>query len=147
MPICIKCGKEFSTNKCLNCKGKIFTIIKKEEYKRTPQNKNKINYNYQKSNNQNYTLDKDTIIKIIAIMVTIIALIMIKDKYEEYQAELAINAMIIQSNKAMKEANEQMKQTNDKYNQQMNDLRQSEIKMIQNAQNKFPMPEKIKLPN
>ena len=72
---------------------------------------------------------------------------MIKDKYEEYQAELAINAMIIQSNKAMKEANEQMKQTNDKYNQQINDLRQSEVKMIQNAQNTFPMPEKIKLPN
>jgi hypothetical protein len=154
MPICIKCKKEFSTNECMNCKGKNFTIIKKEAYKRTPQNKNKINFNYQKSNNQNFTLDKDTLIKIIVIAVTIIAIIMIKNKFEEYQAEQAMDIMIMQSNREMKQVNEQIKQSNaemqksnDEYNKQMSDLKKSEIKMMNNAQKAFPMPEKIKLQN
>ncbi len=91
---------------------------------------------YGKKDNENIQVNKKTLLIVIAIAVTIIAFIMIKKEYEEYQAVQTVkkmfygttdndkiekinNEMINQTNDIMKQTNEMFKNMNETTNQMM----------------------------
>ncbi len=101
---------------------------------KTIQNKNiTFKPNFQQNNKEEFTISKNTVLKIIAVGVTIIALIMIRDRYQEYQAEQQIKQMfygttndlvIEKKNKEITEQMNNMQKQTDEMIKQQNEINQ-----------------------
>jgi len=89
----------------------------------------------QNNNKEEFTISKDTVLKIIAIGVTIIVLIMIRDKYEEYEAEQMMKKMMYGTTNEfeIEKQNKQMMQQTHEIIRQTNEMQKTQNDMMQKA--------------
>jgi hypothetical protein len=138
MAKCEKCGDTYYSKECGNCK--------RLEYEENLSSNNKTSPEKYEESLRNKTINKEAKkasinipLIVIAVSLSIVSLIMIKNEYHEYKANQMINQilfgtddsdeieketdkMIKEAHKSMKQMNETLKKTNDMFYKNMENI-------------------------